>query len=142
MAKIILRQGQGALRDMTQIDWSQVLGFARASRSPSALRLYDNAANEAVLSGTGLGYGGAGPGGLRSGTISALRITRVDKTVLEVSGLSVAAASLASAYAASNDLAFTKLLLAGHDRILASDQAETLAGYDGNDTILGMAGDD
>ena len=142
MAKIILRPGQGALRDMTQIDWSQVLGFASISRSPSALRLYDNAANEALLSGTGLAYGGGGPGGLRSGTVEALHITRAGKTLFEASGLSVAAASLATVYAASNDLGFTKLLLAGHDRILATDLAETLAGYGGNDTILGMGGDD
>lgn len=142
MAKFILRPGQGALRDMTQIDWSQVLGFATAARSTSTLRLYDDAANEAVLSGTGLAYGGGGPGGLRSGTVEALRLTRADKTVLEASGLSVAAASLATAYAASNDLGLTRLLLAGHDRILATDLSETLAGYDGNDSILGMAGND
>ncbi|MDQ7776683.1 calcium-binding protein [Paracoccus aminovorans] len=142
MAIITLRQGQGAIRDMTLIDWSQVLGFARAGRSAMQLRLFDDASNQAVLTGSGLAYGGGGPGGLRAGMVQELRITRVGQTVFEAAGLVLSAAALADAYARSDDGAVTRLLMAGADVLRATDLAETLAGYAGADTILGMGGSD
>ncbi|WP_246175178.1 calcium-binding protein [Paracoccus limosus] len=142
MAAIVFRPGAGALRDMTLIDWSVFLDLPEASRSATRLRLSDSAGHVALLTGTGLLYGGAGPGGLSGGTLQGLRIAQGTQTVFEASGLAVSLAPLAGAYARSDDNALTRLLLAGHDRVQGTDLADTLTGYAGNDTLLGLGGHD
>ena len=140
MATITLRAGQGAIRDMTRIDWSAILGLPHSQRSATSLRLYDGASGQALIAGRAFSYGGVGPGGLRAGTLQDLRISRAGVTVFEATGLAFSAVALAAAYSRSDDGAFTRLLMAGNDLLRGTDLAETLTGYAGTDTVHGMGG--
>lgn len=142
MATFILRTGKGSIRDMTSLDWSQLLGFSSVDRSTDLLRIHDDAHNLAVFRGSNFSFGGAGPGGLNFGTITSLRLESAGQTTLDMTRLSVSGAALASAYGSSNNLKVSELLLSGSDLVKGSFLGDTLTGYGGADTIHGLGGSD
>lgn len=142
MATLTLRLGPGSIRDMTSVDWSELLGFSNAIRGTSVLRVHDGITHYAVFNGSNLAYGGTGPGGLKAGTITALKLAPAKQVVFDATGLLVNGTALAGAYAVSNDAKVSQLLLSGNDLVRATDQAETLVGYAGADTIYALGGDD
>ncbi|MCZ0964394.1 calcium-binding protein [Paracoccus benzoatiresistens] len=142
MATITLKPGGDFIRDMTLIDWSELLEFSGIARNSNLLRIQSGAGCYAVFRGSNLAYGGIGPGGLKSGTVTTLKLASVGQVIFDATGLWVSGMALASAYAASNDAKVSQLLLSGHDLLRGTDLADTLAGYTGADTVYGFGGND
>lgn len=130
--------------DLTNLNLFDIFDYDYYSSSSKSLKLYDDSANYALFTGTGLTYklSGGNIVGVTGGTVTGLKFLKDGVTAFNATGLKVSAAALGKAYFAGDDDAFVKVVQSGSDTVTGSKYADTLTGYDGNDTIYGGAGKD
>jgi Ca2+-binding RTX toxin-like protein len=108
--------------------------------SPTFLRLFDDADNDIVFTGTGIT--GNIFTGFAAGTITSITLRDGGKTEFTATGLNMSAKEFYEFAKADMTQRLWKIGLAGNDVILGTGTADLLNGYAGNDKISGSAGQD
>lgn len=111
---------------------------------PASLKLFDDAANFTLFTGTGLAGSVTNDqvNYISGGTVTGIQYKDGGANVAVVTGASASALALFNDYLAANSAAFMGHIFAGNDTITGTSRADVLNGYAGNDTIKGGAGKD
>ena len=131
--------------DFRLLDVAALFFYDFSSLTPPALRLFDDASNFTLFSGTGIAGAFDGLGSLTSidaGTVAGVRWVVGGVDVIKVTGANASAVALFNAYVADDTQAFVNLVLAGNDTVNGTASADYLVGAGGNDKVNGLAGND
>lgn len=119
-----------------------ILGYNFSTQFPTQVRLFNDASNDFIISGSGFSYG---LNGLPiTGTVTGITLRVNGVAELTMIGLSISALALSNAIIAGDSYQFTSLLFSGSDTITgtALDDEIVDGNNAGTDTIYGGAGND
>jgi serralysin len=117
-----------------------VFDYQFHTQTSSKVRLYDNAANDIVF--TGSGFTGNVSTGLTGGTITSIVLHVAGATEFSLTGLSMSAKQFYAYVAANKTALLWSIGLKGNDLITGTKFNDILSGFGGNDQISGDAGVD
>lgn len=130
--------------DMSLIETSGFLDYDFSQRSATQLKLYDNASNYSLFTGTGFAYTvqSGEVKAITAGTLTGLKVVSDNVAAVSVTGLNVSAKAVGDSIFNGQDAVFLSLLLAGNDTVNGTKFADLLMGGGGNDTLIGGLGAD
>ncbi|KQV43355.1 MULTISPECIES: calcium-binding protein [unclassified Rhizobium] len=130
--------------DMSLIQTSGFLDYDFSQRSATELKLYDNASNYSLFTGTGFAYTvqSGQVKAITAGTLTGLKVVSDNVAAVSVTGLNVSAKAVGDSIFNGQDAVFLSLLLAGNDTVNGTKFADLLMGGGGNDTLIGGLGAD
>lgn len=143
MAVITFNDVTGGV-DMSLIETSGFLDYDFSQQSATQLKLYDDAKNYSLFTGTGLAYTvqSGQVKAITAGTLTGLKVVSGNVEAVSVTGLSASAKAVGDSIFHGQDSVFLSLILAGNDTVNGTRFADLLMGGGGNDTLVGGLGAD
>ncbi|MFC3071796.1 calcium-binding protein [Shinella pollutisoli] len=134
----------GAGVEFAALDIEALAGYDFWRATSKSVKLYDNASNYTLFSGSGIRFKQSG-GTLKdvtAGTVKGLDVVVSGAKLLSVTGLNLKASKIYDYFEENNAKGALNYLLSGHDKITGTKYADQLSGGAGNDVIKGGGGRD
>jgi Ca2+-binding RTX toxin-like protein len=134
----------GAGVEFAALDIEALAGYDFWRATSKSVRLYDDAENYTLFSGSGIKFkqSGSALADVTAGTVTGLDVVASGTKMLSVTHLTLKAAKVYDYFEANDARGALAYLLSGNDTITGTKYADALFGGAGRDTLNGGAGKD